>query len=211
MLERAWSFALRNLATLFLTYALVATPIQVVYSYAFKDVLAVREIHSEIETFPQFREVRGVGRADLTRARLGLVVVTILELLLVPLAYGATRRIREVEERGDPPEVLDAWRHARTLLGDFTSRLRVAPGPLLLAAGVGTLIGWLTWRVGQIVIDPLGPDQTFAGYALVASTARSLGVAFWLSAVAFAGSRGHRPANRSSSGTSEETVDSTRV
>ncbi len=197
MLERAWAFALRNLATLFLTYALVATPLHVVYSYASRDVVAVRELHSEIEAFPQFREVRGVGRADLTRARLGLAVLTLMELLLVPLAYGATRRVREVEERGDPPEVLDSWRHARTLAGDFTARVRSAPGPLVLAAGVAILVGWLTSRVGQIVIEPLGPDETFAGYALVAATARSLALVFWLSAVVYA-DRPHNPANRSS-------------
>ncbi len=209
MLDRAWGFAVRNLATLFLTYALVATPLHVAYSFAFKDVLAVRELHSEIESFPEFREVRGVGRGDLFKARLSLGVLTLLELLLLPLAYGATVRIREIERRGEPPEILDAWRNAGSRAGDFVARLRAAPGPLLLAAGVGIFLGWLVSRIGEILIEPLGPDQTFAGYALVSSTARSLGLVFWLSAVIFVGVRTQSPAKRSSSGKSVDTRDVT--
>ncbi|MFN2524989.1 MAG: hypothetical protein ABR505_01810 [Actinomycetota bacterium] len=211
MLDRAWSFALRNLATLFLIYALVACPLHIAHSYAFRAVLAVRELHSDIRQFPEFREVRGVGRADLRNARLSLLALTLLELGLLPLAYGATRRVYEVDAEGGDPEVLDSWRYARSNAGDFVASVRSAPGPMLLASVVGLLIGWLTLRIGEILIDPLGPDQTFAGVALTAASARSLGLVFVLSALVFAGLGAHNPAKRSSSGKSVDTRDSTSV
>ena len=113
MLERAFSAAFRNLSTLFLMVALFTVPLHVGYSYLFRDVIEVRKIHSSIEGFPSYRQVKNVGPDELRTARLTYLGLSVLELaLLLPLLARATARVLEVDAAGGVPTIPRALRCA---------------------------------------------------------------------------------------------------
>src|SRR5687768_15249003 len=101
MVDTAFRVTLRNFATLFLLVVTLTLPLHLVYSVVFKSVIETRELHGVIETFPESRQVRSVGRTQLTQARLALVAITLIEIAAVPFLARGTRRVLEREQAGE--------------------------------------------------------------------------------------------------------------
>ncbi|MGH2730386.1 MAG: hypothetical protein ACRDJI_07215 [Actinomycetota bacterium] len=180
MLDRAWRVLFRNFSTFFLVVGVITIPLHLVHSFAFRDVVGVAELHSEIEELPENLKVRGVGAEDLDRARIAYWVVTALEIALLPVLLGATRRVIEVDDDEGVPGVIDAYRHARARP---PSALRPPPGTattLIGAAAVGFAVGWLARAAGLLVVEPLGHAAAWAGVGLVEGGSRALGAVFFL-------------------------------
>ncbi len=172
MLDSALRLALRNFSTLFLLVAILVLPIHVAYGLVFRDVVALYDVADEIQSAP----VRGVTSADLRTARLVFWGVNALELLLIPLAARATRRVMEVDESGDVPGVWDALRTAfrgttRGLQGLGGGRAKELLAALLAALAAGLLVE----RMGLLLAGFTPPDSRFAVVALVQTAARATG------------------------------------
>src|SRR5687767_1406913 len=129
MVDRAFRAALRNYSTLFLLVAVVTVPLHLLYSIVFQNVIETRELHAVIETFPDARQVRSVGRSQLTQARFGLALVTLIELAVLPFLARAGRRVLQMEEAGRVPSVGEALRS-----------MKEAPGPRLGIDQMGPVI-----------------------------------------------------------------------
>ena len=179
MLERTVDATLRNLSTLALVCAIVLAPFHLVYAFVNRDAIAVREMAPAIEEFPEGRQVRSVGRAELERERLSRWLVVGLELLLVvPLLLRPTRRVLQADAEGKVP----------TALGAFSGDLRPGSRPEAPVVAAGALIAVAVIalvEVGAAIIVPMLEDSTeWAGVAVAQTTARSLGLPFLLAALA---------------------------
>jgi hypothetical protein len=174
MLDRSLGKTFANLSTLVLLACVFTLPIHVIHAYVFKDALAVAELSPEIQAFPEGRQVRGVARADLDLQRNTLLVVLGIELLALPLAYRASRRVIEVDDDARVPTVVDAWTH----LGSSPAAA-LHPGPILIGAVIGAMAGWLVWMIGSTLSDMASADIAWA----VTGLARGLGVALSIAIV----------------------------
>lgn len=189
-LERVLALTWRNFATLFLIVALVTVPLHVGRAFMYRKVIAARELEPEIEAFTEGREVRGIGPSDLEAARRSLVIVTIIELALIPLAVGAVRRTLWVDRWERPPGVLDAWIHSPQAL---LSRADVGPAtglPALVGGvAIGLISGFLIDRIGMILVEPVPLYLTFAPLGLAQGVSRAFGAIFFLVPLALLGPR----------------------
>lgn len=184
MLDRSWRVLFRNFSTFFLVVGVITIPLHLVHAFVFRDVIAVAELHSEIKELPANLKVRGVGAEDLDRARFAGWAVTALEIALLPLLLGATRRVVEVDEDGGVPEVIDAYRHAARR----STSHRPPPGAvktLAPAAVVALALGALATVAGGYLIEPLGDTFAWVGAGLVDGGARALGAGFFLVPVVY--------------------------
>lgn len=172
MLDRALAKTFANLSTLILVAFAFTAPIHLIQSYLFKDALAVQEIAPEIRSFPEGRQVRGVAKGDLEAERNALLIALALDLLLVPLAYRAAKRVMEVDAEGDVPGAIDAWTH---LAG--SGRPSLSAGPVLVAAAIGALASLLALSTGNQVADMASADLAWALFGLTRATAAALFVA----------------------------------
>jgi hypothetical protein len=180
MLDRAWRVLFRNLSTMFLVVGVVTMPLHLVHAFVFRDAIAVAELHSEIEELPEGLKVKGVGAEDLDRARIAGWVITALEIALLPVVLGATRRVIEVDDTEGVPGVIDAYRHAGAGRG---APLRPPSGSaptLIMAIVVGVAVGWLARAAGMLVVEPLGATWAWVGFGLVEGGSRALGTMFFL-------------------------------
>jgi hypothetical protein len=180
MLDRAWRVLFRNFSTLFLVVGVITIPFHLAHAFAWRDVIAVAELHSDIEELPANLKVRGVGADDVDRAHIAYWVVTALEIALLPVLLGATRRVIEVDDDGGVPGVIDAYRHAGPRR---SAGLRPPPGStaiLVVAAVVGVAVGWLARTAGLLVVEPLGDAAAWVGFGLVEGGSRALGAVFFL-------------------------------
>jgi hypothetical protein len=182
MLQPTIDATLRNLSTLALVCALVLAPLHFVYAFVNRDAIGVREMAPAIEEFPEGRQVRSVGRAELERERLSRWLVIGLELLLgIPLLLRPTRRVLQADADGRVPSAL----------GAFTGETRPASSPatpLVVAGAVIALAVIALVEVGASILVPMLEDTTeWAGVAAAQTAARSIGLPFLL--VALAGSR----------------------
>lgn len=181
MLDKAFRAALRNFATLFLLVCVVALPLHLVYSVVFANVIETREIHDVIETFPEARQVRGVGTSRLTQARIGLLLVTLVELGSLPFLARGTKRILETEREGEMTTVTEALESIRT---ESTPRVDLdRAGPVVVAAVASLLIGFLVSRTGLALLEFVSDARSFPFYALVQAVARAAGAPFLLAAI----------------------------
>ncbi len=182
MLDRTLRLALRNYVTLFLFVATFAVAIHLVYFFLYRDVVGLAEIHDAIRDFPPQRQVRGVGHRDLDSWAIGNVVVTLVEIALVPFLAKGAARVIEQDERGEVPTVEAAL--AATMKPGYRwfPSLREA-GPLLVTVAVGLVTWWLVRRTGLLLVEPVGPDSTWAPAALVEGAARAAGAPFVLVSV----------------------------
>ncbi|MDQ3953827.1 MAG: hypothetical protein M3279_12835 [Actinomycetota bacterium] len=182
MLERTLRLALRNYVTLFLFVATFAVAIHLVYLYLFRDVVGLAELHDAIREFPPDRQVRGVGHRDLDAWRIGNLVVTLAEIALLPFLAKGAARVIEQDAGGEVPTV-------RAALAATTKRgYRWFPspreaGPLLVAIAVALPAWWLVRRTGLLLVEPVGPDGSWAPVALVEGVARAAGAPFVLVSV----------------------------
>ncbi len=171
MLESALQMTFRNFSTLFLIVAVVVFPLQLAYGITFRDEIAVRELHPQIEEFPAGLKVRNVGAAELDRARAAGYALWLIEIALIPLMVKAARQALDAEERGDVPTVAEAWR------GAFRrGPRRWLPGAApAVAAGAGLALAVLLMLEvsGLLLTDVLPDAPRFAGIVLVDTLARS--------------------------------------
>ena len=179
MLERSFGLEIRNFSTLFLLIATLTVPLHLAYSLVFRNVIETRELHEVIATFPPVRQVRSVGQTQLTQARVGLIIVTALELAAIPwLAQATARAIR----RRDDDSVMTlgmAFRGARPSL-----RLgRIQPGPLVVSAVVAFLIAFLVERSGLLLLEFVSDARSFPFFGLMQGVSRALGGPFLLTTI----------------------------
>jgi hypothetical protein len=186
LLDRAFLRALRNFSTLFLTVAVVTVTLHLVYSLVFKDVLAVSELHPEIERLRPSVKLQHVGPRELSFARNAYWVLIAIEIALLPLLIGAAHRIMKVESDGGVPTVVDAYRHAEIRLA-FSRLDRGGWLTVLVAAGIALLMGYLFERAGLLLTEIVPDDWLFLAAGLVRGLSRAVAVPFFLAAVVVAG------------------------
>jgi hypothetical protein len=182
VLDRTLRLALRNYVTLFLFVATFAVAIHAVYLFSFRDVVALVELHDAIREFPPQRQVRGVGHGDLDAWAVGNVIVTLVEIALIPFLAKGAARVIEQDEAGEVPTVEAAL--AATMKRGY--RWFPSPkeaGPLLVAAGIALVTWWFVRRTGLLVVEPVGPDARWAAVAVVEGAARAAGAPFVLVSV----------------------------
>ena len=179
MLDHAFRLTLRNFTTYFLLAACITIPLHVGHALLFQRVIAVSEIHDAIEEFPSERQVRGVGKDELRDARLGLVAVSVLEILLLPLLARAARRVLKDDTEGILPTVRAGW--AGLPPGGSLIRAWREHAPTLLTALVVALVlGALAERVGILLSEPLADGRAWAGVGLAQAAARALAAPFFI-------------------------------
>ena len=80
LVDRAFRFVFRNFSTLWLIVATIVFPLHLAHGFAYRDVIAVRELHGAIEHFPAYLKVKGVSAARLSAARTSYAALTAVEL-----------------------------------------------------------------------------------------------------------------------------------
>ena len=185
MLERAFSAAFRNFSTLFLLVAIFTVPIHVGYSFVFREVIEVAELHSSIEEFPDYRQVKGVGPDEIRTARLTYLGLSVLELaLLLPLLARATVRVLEVDARGGVPTIPGALRSVGRRHQGSAGRLWGALPAVAAAALLAVAMGWLFERAGLLLVEAVPDEAAWPLVGLIQGTARALAAPFLLVAIA---------------------------
>lgn len=186
MLGRSIDATLRNFSTLVLLSMLVLAPLHLVYGLLNRNAITVREMSPAIEEFPDARQVRGVGKAELGRERamqwaliLGIVVVA------VPVLVKPTRRVLASDARGEVPTVIGSLRGDGDP-GGF--RLDV---PVVAGAGVIAVIVVVLAEAAVATLVPMLPDASeWVGVTAGQTLARSLGIPFLTTALAIGAPRG---------------------
>jgi hypothetical protein len=178
--DRVLALTWRNFATLFFLVAVVTVPLHVARTFTYRKVLVVRELAPDIEAFPAGREVRGIGPSDLDAARRSLLVVSGIELALIPLAVGAVRRVLQIDRRAGVPTVTDAWLHALGSWAHPTDRPPPTAAGLVVGLAVGLAAGFLVGRAGILLAETVPNYLAFAPLGVVEGTARALSAIFFL-------------------------------
>ncbi|HYI44464.1 MAG TPA: hypothetical protein VE174_03245 [Actinomycetota bacterium] len=185
MLERSFGQAIRSFGTLFLLVAMLTVPLHLAYSLVFRNVIETRELHEVIGTFPSSRQVRGVGQTQLTQARVGLIVVSLIELAAIPWFVQMTVKVLRDEEEGNIATVSDAVRGT-----PFSFRLGpIRPGPVAVSVVVALLIGFLIERSGLLLLEFVSDPRSYPFFGLMQGVARAAGAPFVLATLAYS----HRP------------------
>ena len=177
--DRALRSTFRNFVTLFFVAACLTVPLHVGKSFLFRRVESVRNLHGDIEAFPGGRQVRSVGRVQLAQARRAALVVTAIEIVLIPILAGAARQVVDRDRGGGVPTVADAWVHCLPPILPGPRVLRRA-GAVAAGLGAGLAVVWLVQSTGAILVEPLGPTVVFAGIGLVEGVSRAAGAPFFL-------------------------------
>lgn len=178
MVDQAFRATLRNFGTLFLLVAVITVPLHLAYSVMFRNVIETRELHPVIETFPESRQVRSVGRTQLFQARVGLGVVTLLELGSLIYLARATRRVLKNDEAGELPGVRDALLSAREDPGVKPNLQRL--GPLLVAAVFALAVGLLVERTALLLLEFVPDERSYPFFGLMQGVSRALAAPFFL-------------------------------
>lgn len=181
MIDRAFRLLVRNYWSVFFVVAAVTVPLHVVYATIYHDVIAVADLHADIEQFPPLRQVHGVGRSQLDHARLAYWIVWAIEIALIPLFLRATRRVVEADISGRVAGAADGWRGALSRRRDGAALGAPAgPGPLIVGAAVTAVVFMLVSGIGSLVVEPIGDDRAFAGLGLAEGIARAAAAPFAL-------------------------------
>lgn len=185
-LERTVSATFRNYSTLFLVVFALIVPLHLIYGWMFRDVLSVRELHGAIAEFPSSRQVRGVGQADVTNARLWFWIVIALEIALLPLIVKACRAVLDQDRRREVTSVRAALATVRSRRSQDAGRS--GSGAWVPALAITLVIAALAEVTLRNFADFVPDDLEFAALALASAVARSCGIPFL--AVALASSQG---------------------
>lgn len=179
LLDRVLRLTVRNFSTLFLVVFIAIIPLHLIYAFVFHDVFAVRELHPAIAEFPENRLVRGVGRADISLARIGFWVVAAIEVGLIPFVTRAMKRVLVLDRQGEVPEASSAWRTWRESSSTPTD---VKPDAAATAGAIvtGLIVGLLVWLALDAVVDLLRGSVVAFGLALADAASRAAGAAFAL-------------------------------
>jgi hypothetical protein len=178
--DRVLAITWRNFATLFFIVALVVVPLHVARTYVHRKTIVARELEPDIQNFVEGREVRGVGPEDLDSARRSLLIVTVVEIALIPLAAGAFRRSIQVDRNGGLPKVTDSWLRA---LGTWrrATGWPAPPAPVIIFGVVlAALLLWLTERIGFLLAEPIPNYLAWAPLGVTEGVARALSSIFFL-------------------------------
>lgn len=178
LLDEVLRRALANFSTLFLTIFVILGPLHLIYGFVFHDVLALRELHDAILEFPPSRQVRGVGRDALTQARVWLWVVTVLELMLLPLFVRLASHVLAMDERDEVPTVAEAWRRVREAKRPLPPAAGNVAAMLIGVSVVGLAVGFLVEATLMLVADLVPDEAAFGVIALARSVGHSAGAAF---------------------------------
>lgn len=178
--DRVLALVLRNFSTLFLLVALIVFPVHLVHAYVYRDVVAVADLHAEIEAFPEARQVRGVSPGDLAWFRRTQLAIGLLELALLPLVAAAVMRVARDEREGRLPTIpraASAARHpVRALAAGADWRL------MLAGAMLGVTAGWLLHAIGALLVDVAPADARWVAAGVNEATTRALAAPFVVAA-----------------------------
>lgn len=179
----------RNFSTFFLVCMIVLLPLEMAYSLLHKDVIEAREMHSYIEELPRGQKVRGVGRRELADARRSRLIVTGIELALVPLLMSATRRVLDSDREARLPTAADAYRHGLAPFRPGPLPAGGAWGSVLVAALFALAVGFTGYQTGRIVAEAFPDRSAFGILGVVEAAARSIALPWFLVTWAVAGRR----------------------
>lgn len=168
---------------MFLVVFIAIIPLHLIYALFFHEVFAVRELHPAIAGFPENRLVRGVGRADLSQARLWFWIIVAIELTLVPFVSRAVRRVLALDREGEVPGALNAWRTWRKP-ASASRRLEVDTATAAGGVALGFLVGALVWLTLDAAVDLLRGSAVGFAVAVADAVSRASGAAFALTPVA---------------------------
>lgn len=196
MLDRSLRLAFRNYSTLFLFVIVLVLPLHLAYTYVFRDVFTVSELHSQIANLTGGRRVHGVGPADLRVAQLTLLGFSLAELALVPFLARGARAALAADLTGGVPTAMGAWRGVfssgrggrRAVPAGFSS----AGSPVAGVLGgllMTLLVVFLVERIGVLAIQPLRGEQLWVAIGTVQAAARASGAPFLLAALALVAGR----------------------
>lgn len=185
MVDQAFRATLRNFSTLFLLVAVVTVPLHVAYSVVFANVIETRELHDVIETFPEARQVRGVGKSRLNQARVGLALVTLIELASIPFLARGTRRVLQREAENALPTVRDGLRAMRE--GSVPLPGAGRAGPVIVALVVGAAFAIMIERIGLLALEFVSDARSFPFFGLMQGVARAAGAPFFLVTLVMSG------------------------
>jgi hypothetical protein len=178
MLEAGLRNTFRHFWTFFFIAAGLTVPLHLIYVFVFHNVIAIRELAPQIALFPNARQVHFVGPPQLHNARVGLWVVDAVEVALLPLAIRAARAVLQMDQRGEVPTVLKAWRGSfRRQTAKFLPPFNRA---LLAALVIGAVVGVLLDAVARLIAEPIGTNWSFIVLGLGQGSARAVGAAFFL-------------------------------
>lgn len=187
MLDASLRLTFRHFATLFLLVATVTVPLHVGVAFAYRDVVAVSELHPAIDDFPPKRRVRGVGPPELGAARRAVTVVTIVEVALLPVAVGATRRVLGARARGRLEGVVDGWAHGVATLSRSSAAGRAGPVEIGVGVALGAVVGYALYRLGVPFVVATPAEVRFGPAGLLDGAARAFGGPFVLVPLALFG------------------------
>jgi hypothetical protein len=193
LFDRAFRLAFRNYSTLFFVVAVVTVTLHLVFSFFFRDVIAVSELHLEISNLSPNVKIQGVGPPDLSASETFFWVLTAVEIATVPVFAGAAARVIEVDREGGVATVPDAYAHARSGLRSLTLKLSGRGwGIVLVGAATALVAGYLFERAGLLLTEVISDDWLFLGAGLVRGLSRAVGAPFFLAAVVTAAESARR-------------------
>lgn len=180
MLERGLSYAFRDFFTYVLIAAVITVPLHLVYAFAFKDVIAVAEVHAEIAEFTPDRTARGVGRGDLDAERAAWMAIAAVEIALLALGVRAVRGALRTDKEGGVATALAAWTGVLDEKGGYAAALTRNLGPLAVAAALALITGFLAERAGMLLAEVLSDGSMWIGVAAAQGVGRAIGAPLFL-------------------------------
>lgn len=196
LLDDALRATLRNFSTLFLVIFAVVGPLHFLYAFVFHDVLALRELHPAISDFPASRQVRGVGRADLSRAQVWFWVLALTELLFVPLFTRIAAHELAMDERGDIPTATHAWRRIGQRAAPRPRPAGGLAGVIAAALLLGVAVAFFVERTLMVIADLAPNGAAFAVIALARSAGHSAGGVFLVVGLVYTLARNTAPRDK---------------
>ena len=184
MIERALARTFRSYTTLFVLGAVLLFPIHLAYAFVFRNVIATSDFHAAIEAGPKYRQVRSVGSPQIDHSQLVFWIVVGAELVALPFAVRAGRRVVQIEEEGGTSTAPDAWGHA------FVRNPHIAdidPPAVIFGVVAAVGIGVLVYLIGIQLADFLSEDWRWTGVGVTQAVSRASALPFFLGA--FAGTR----------------------
>ena len=186
-MDRTFRLLVRNYWSVFFVVAAVSVPLQVVHATIWRNVIAVSELHADIEKFPPLRQVRGVGVTELHQARVAQWVIWGILIVLLPLFLRATEWIVRADAHGGIPTAAGGWRAAMGQ-GKGLAALPALSRPGLVAVGAAAagLVFVLISAGVNALIEPLPAGVTFAGAGLALGATSAAAAPFFLVPAAMA-------------------------
>ncbi|MGI8775065.1 MAG: hypothetical protein ACR2KQ_08665 [Actinomycetota bacterium] len=176
MLDDSYRAMLRHFGTFFLVPAVVIAPLHLAYAFAFREVIALGELHSAIEALPRGADVRGITGSDIATARLVFWGLVAVEILLVPIFAAVTRRAMKAEEGERIGRILGYWQGLRDEKGGGHPPTGVLVPAVLITGMIAILASQVVAPLVQVVPSSLA----WAVAGLGATTAHCLAAPFLL-------------------------------